>query len=111
MSTGLPPYLRRVRDRLRTAINHLDTLERLEISHAWGRSNPERMEKAIENIEQCVILAADTIGIKPKDAQFYRDIITRLQEENQRLSETNARLLEANPNARSLIVNHTAAGK
>lgn len=94
MSTGLPPYLRRVRDRLRSALNHLDTLERLEIAHAWGQSNPERMEKALENIEQCVILAADTIGIKPKDTQFYRDIITRLQEENQRLTAANVRLLD-----------------
>lgn len=89
MTPGLPPYLRKLRDRLRSALNHLDALERLEVQHAWGRHEPERMAKAINNIEQCVLLAADLIGVRPKEVQFYRDIIARLQDENQRLTEAN----------------------
>jgi hypothetical protein len=34
MSTGLPRYLRVLRDRLRTATNALDTFERLEVAAA-----------------------------------------------------------------------------
>lgn len=94
MTTGLPPYLRKLRDRLRSALNHLDALERLEVQHAWGKHEPERMAKAVENIEACVLLAADLIGVKPKDVQFYRDIIARLQAENQRLTAANVAIVQ-----------------
>ncbi len=88
--TGLPPYLRRLRDRLRTATNHLDTLERLEIAQAWGAANSdEKRAHAYKTIEKCVLDAAEIIGVQPSEKQLYHDIISRLREENDRLTAAN----------------------
>lgn len=93
--TGLPRYLRVLRDRLRTAVNALDTYERLEIAAAWGAdASDKKREAALKTIERTVLDAADAIGVKPSDQMFYRDCITRLQEENQRLTAANVRLIE-----------------
>lgn len=95
MPDGLPRYLRVLRDRLRTAINALDTYERLEIAAAWGTESSDRKrERALKTIERTVLDAADAIGVHPKEAVLYRDIITRLREENERLTAANAAILE-----------------
>lgn len=92
MPDGLPKYLRVLRDRLRTAVNALDTYERLEIAAAWGADASDRKrENALKTIERTVLDAADAIGVQPSQAQFYRDIIARLQDENARLTEANVR--------------------
>ena len=95
MTPGLPRYLRILRDRLRTCVNALDTYERLEIASAWGADASDRKrDAALRTIERTVLDAADAIGVKPSDAQFYRDIITRLQDENQRLTAANVAAME-----------------
>lgn len=93
MSTGLPRYLRVLRDRLRTATNALDTFERLEVAAAWGApASDAKRQSAMRTIEQCVIDAADAIGCQPSEKWMFSEIIRRLREENQRLSEANATL-------------------
>ena len=88
MADGLPRHLRILRDRLRTALNALDTYERLEIAAAWGADASDRKrEGALKRIEQGVIDAADAIGVQPSEKRFYADMITRLQEENARLTQ------------------------
>lgn len=90
MTQGLPRHLRILRDRINTAKNALDALERFEFAHEWGAVYSEqKREQAIRHVERAVLDAADAIGVKPTDAQFYRDIIDRLQEENRRLTEAN----------------------
>ena len=90
MADGLPRHLRILRDRLRTALNALDTYERLEIAAAWGADASDRKrEGALKRIEQGVIDAADAIGVQPSEKRFYADMITRLQEENVRLTQAN----------------------
>lgn len=82
MSDGLPKHLRILRDRLRTAINALDTYERLEIAAAWGaESSDKKRESALKRIESSVIYAADAIGCRPSEAQLLHDIIAALREE------------------------------
>lgn len=96
MSQGLPRYLRILRDRIHSAKNALDALERFEFASEWGASYSEqKREAAIKNVERAVLDAADAIGVKPKDAEFYRLIIERLKEENARLTEMNIQLLSA----------------
>ena len=93
MSAGLPRYLRVLRDRLRTAVNALDTFERLEIAAAWGApASDTKRQSAMRTIERCVIDAADAIGCQPSEKRMFSDIISRLQEDNRRLSEANAKL-------------------
>lgn len=87
MSDGLPKHLRILRDRLRTAINALDTYERLEIAAAWGaESSDKKRENALKRIEACVIDAADAIGCRPSEQQFLTDIISRQRTELARLT-------------------------
>lgn len=87
---GLPRHMRVLRDRINTAKNAIDALERFEFAHEWGAVYSEqKRDQAIRNVERAVLEAADAIGVKPSDAVFYRDIIDRLQEENRRLTEAN----------------------
>jgi hypothetical protein len=87
--------LRVLRDRLRTAVNALDTYERLEIAAAWGADASERKrESALRTIERSVLDAADAIGVNPSEKQLYVDIINRLQEENKRVTEANVRIIQ-----------------
>lgn len=95
MSQGLPKYLRVLRDRIHSCKNALDALERFEFASEWGAVYSEqKREAAIKTVEKAVLDAADAIGVKPSEVEFYRGIIARLQDENQRLTETNVRLLE-----------------
>lgn len=94
MTLGLMPLERRIRDRCRTICNAFDTLERLELAHAWGApSSDEKRANAVKTIETAILQMADMVGVKPKEQQMYRDIITRLQEENARLTAANAAIL------------------
>ena len=95
MADGLPRHLRILRDRLRTALNALDTYERLEIAAAWGADASDRKrEGALKRIEQGVIDAADAIGVQPTEKQMLAGIITRQRDEIERLTAANVRLLE-----------------
>jgi hypothetical protein len=87
---GLPRHLRVLRDRINTAKNAIDALERFEFAHEWGAVYAEeKRENAMKNIERAVLAAADAIGVYPSEAMAYRDQIVRLQEENRRLTEAN----------------------
>lgn len=87
MSDGLPKHLRILRDRLRTALNALDTYERLEIASAWGApTSDKKREGALKRIESSVIDAADAIGCLPSEQQFLTDIIFRQRTELARLT-------------------------
>lgn len=87
MSDGLPKHLRILRDRLRTAINALDTYERLEIASAWGaESSDKKRQNALKRIESSVIDAADAIGCRPSEAQLLQDIIAKQRAELARLT-------------------------
>ncbi len=93
MSQGLPRHLRVLRDRINTAKNALDALERFEFASEWGAVHSEqKREAAIKSIESSVIAAADAIGCQPSEKRMFSGIIRRLQEDNQRLSEANAKL-------------------
>jgi hypothetical protein len=79
-----------LRDRINTAKNAIDALERFEFAHEWGAVYAEeKRENAMKNIERAVLAAADAIGVYPSEAMAYRDQIVRLQEENRRLTEAN----------------------
>ena len=87
---GLPRHMRVLRDRINTAKNAIDALERFEFAHEWGAVYAEeKRENAMKNIERAVLAAADAIGVYPSEAMAYRDQIVRLQEENRRLTEAN----------------------
>ena len=93
--TGLPIHLRRLRDRLRTCINALDTLERFEFAAEHGMVySEEKRENAYKTIERTVIDAADTIGVSPSEKVWLTDIIARLRAENHRLTEANVMLMQ-----------------
>jgi hypothetical protein len=82
--------MRVLRDRINTAKNAIDALERFEFAHEWGAVYAEeKRENAMKNIERAVLAAADAIGVYPSEAMAYRDQIVRLQEENRRLTEAN----------------------
>jgi hypothetical protein len=92
MSDGLPKHLRILRDRLRTALNALDTYERLEIASAWGADASDRKrEIALQRIESAVISAADAIGCHPSEKQFLHDIITKHRAELARYTKETVR--------------------
>jgi adenylosuccinate lyase len=94
MSQGLPRHLRILRDRIITAKNALDALERFEFASEWGATySEEKKRNAMNNVERAVLAAADAIGVHPSEAMAYRDIITRLQDENRRLTAANVDLL------------------
>lgn len=98
MPDGLPRYLRILRDRLRTAVNALDTFERLEIAAAWGADASDRKrEAALKTIERTVIDAADAIGVQPTEKIMYSEIITRQQAEIARLTAANVSLSGGHP--------------
>ena len=95
---GLPRDLRVLRDRLRTAVNALDTFERLELANSWGApASDQTRQGALKRIEQCVIDAADAIGCHPSEKRLLSDVIWKLQDENKRLTEANARLALGEP--------------
>jgi len=79
-----------LRDRINTAKNAIDALERFEFAHEWGAVYAEeKRENAMKNIERAVLAAADAIGVYPSEAMAYRDQIVRLQAENRRLTDAN----------------------
>jgi len=87
---GLPRHMRVLRDRINTAKNAIDALERFEFAHEWGAVYAEeKRENAMKNIERAVLAAADAIGVYPSEAMAYRDQIVRLQAENRRLTDAN----------------------
>ncbi len=95
MSQGLPRHMRILRDRINSAKNAIDALERFEFASEWGATySEEKRENAMKNVERAILQAADAIGVYPSEAMAYRDQIMRLQEENRRLTETNIRMME-----------------
>lgn len=95
MSQGLPRHLRILRDRINSAKNAIDALERFEFASEWGATySEEKRENAMKNVERAILQAADAIGVHPSEAMAYRDQIVRLQAENQRLTAANVALAQ-----------------
>lgn len=93
--TGLPKHLRILRDRLRTAINRLDALERMDFAEELGaKVSEEKRSIGYAVVERDIIACADAIGIVPSEKQMLADIIARHREEIQRLTAANVRLVE-----------------
>ena len=95
MSSPLPKHLRLLRDRVRTLINKLDALERMEFAAELGAlASEQKRNVAYAVIEREMIACADVIGVAPSEKVMLTDIIARLRAENQRLTEANVMLMQ-----------------
>lgn len=91
----MPKSLRVLRDRLRSAVNALDTYERLTLAGAWGvEAGDRRPDDALRIIEKAILSAADVIGVKSVERQMYHDLVASLRAENERLTTMNTTLLQ-----------------
>jgi hypothetical protein len=95
---GLPRDYRVLRDRLRTAVNALDTLERLEIAGAWGaEASNKKRHAARKTIDQCITDAVNALGIRPDEQKLLSDVIQRQQDEIKRLTDALHRAVSSPP--------------
>lgn len=61
-NVGLSKEMRLLRDRLVSAVNAIDALEKLDLAGHWGiHSHEEKRGGAVQEIERRVALAASTI--------------------------------------------------